>query len=101
MIVAEINNGGDLVERLLRSVDRNVVIKTVHATRGKMIRAEPVSALYEQEKVFHCGSFNELEDQMCSYTGDTRSKSPDRLDALVWALTQLSVSSGKPLWRIS
>ena len=101
MIVAETNNGGDLVTRLLRSIDKNVPIKTVHATRGKVIRAEPISALYEQKKVFHCGNFTELEDQMCSFTGDVRGKSPDRLDALVWALTQLSVSTGKPIWRIS
>jgi phage terminase large subunit-like protein len=101
MIVAEINNGGDLVERLLRGIDKNVVIKTVHATRGKMIRAEPVSALYEQKKVFHCGIFNTLEEQMCSFNGDIGKRSPDRLDALVWALTQLSASSGKPLWRVS
>ena len=53
MIVAETNNGGDLVTRLLRSIDKNVPIKTVHATRGKVIRAEPISALYEQKKVFH------------------------------------------------
>jgi phage terminase large subunit-like protein len=65
-----------------------------------MLRAEPVSALYEQEKVFHTKIFPQLEDQMCSYTGDSR-KSPDRLDALVWALTELSSSSRKPLWRIS
>jgi phage terminase large subunit-like protein len=101
MIVAEINNGGDLVERLLRGIDKNVVIKTVHATRGKMIRAEPVSALYEQKKVFHCGIFNTLEEQMCSFNGDIGKRSPDRLDALVWALTQLSASSGKPLWRVT
>lgn len=101
MIVAETNNGGDLVTRLLRSIDKNVPIKTVHATRGKVIRAEPISALYEQKKVFHCGSFTELEDQMCSFTGTVGGKSPDRLDALVWALTQLSVSTGKPIWRIS
>lgn len=101
MIVAETNNGGDLVTRLLRSIDSNVPIKTVHATRGKVIRAEPISALYEQKKVFHVGTFTDLEDQMCSFTGDIKGKSPDRLDALVWALTQLSVSTGKPIWRIS
>ena len=100
-IVAETNNGGDLVTRLLRSIDSNVPIKTVHATRGKVIRAEPISALYEQKKVFHVGTFTDLEDQMCSFTGDIKGKSPDRLDALVWALTQLSVSTGKPIWRIS
>ncbi len=99
-IVAETNNGGDLVERLLRSVDTNIPYKSVTATRGKMLRAEPISALYEQGKVFHTKVFSELEEQMCSYTGDNK-KSPDRLDALVWALTELSSSTGKPIWRIS
>ena len=99
-IVAETNNGGDLVERLIRGVDTNVSYKAVHATRGKMIRAEPISALYEQEKVHHVGSFPQLEDQMVSFTGD-RSNSPDRLDALVWGLTELSRSSGQVSWRIS
>jgi predicted phage terminase large subunit-like protein len=100
IIVAETNNGGDLVEKILRTIDSNIPYKSVTATRGKMLRAEPVSALYEQEKVFHTKIFPQLEDQMCSYTGDSR-KSPDRLDALVWALTELSSSSRKPLWRIS
>lgn len=100
LIVAETNNGGDLVERLLRTVDRNVPYKSVTATRGKMLRAEPISALYEQNKVFHTKLFPELEEQMCSFTGD-KSKSPDRLDALVWALTELSSSSKRALWRVS
>ena len=100
LIVAETNNGGDLVERLLRTVDRNVPYKSVTATRGKMLRAEPISALYEQNKVFHTKIFSELEEQMCSYTGD-KGKSPDRLDALVWALTELSSSSKRAIWRVS
>lgn len=65
-----------------------------------MIRAEPIAALYEQKKVFHVGLFPELEDQMCTFVGGSH-KSPDRLDALVWALTELSASSGTPYWRIS
>ena len=89
-IVAETNNGGDMIENLIRSVDSNVSYKKVTATRGKLLRAEPISALYEQGKVHHIGLFKELEDQMCNYTGDPRAKSPDRLDALVWALTELS-----------
>ena len=101
MIVAEVNNGGDLVERLLRSIERNIPYKSVHATRGKMVRAEPISALYEQGKVYHLGTFPKLEEQMCSFTGDNRGASPDRLDALVWGLTELSISNGKPIWRIS
>tara|TARA_Y100000004_G_scaffold142914_1_gene162546 strand:- start:2442 stop:3704 length:1263 start_codon:yes stop_codon:yes gene_type:complete len=99
-IVAETNNGGDLVERLIRGIDRQVSYKPVHATRGKMVRAEPISALYEQKKVSHVGVLSKLEDQMTSYTG-IRSTSPDRLDALVWGLTELSKSSGQPSWRIS
>ena len=100
LIVAETNNGGDLVERLLRTVDKNVPYKSVTATKGKMLRAEPISALYEQNKVFHTKLFPELEEQMCSFTGD-KAKSPDRLDALVWALTELSSSSKRALWRVS
>lgn len=99
-VIAEVNNGGDLVERLLRSVDKSIPYKAVRASRGKMIRAEPISALYEQEKVIHVGVFATLEDQMCSYTLDSR-ESPDRLDALVWALTDLSKSSGQAVWRIT
>ena len=100
MIVAETNQGGDLVERLIRSVDSLIPYRSVRATRGKMVRAEPISALYEQEKVHHIGYFPELEQQMVSYTGETNS-SPDRLDALVWGLTELSKSRGEVNWRIS
>ena len=99
-IVAEVNNGGDLVERLIRTIDHAVPYTPVHASRGKLVRAEPVAALYEQRKVCHVGSFPELEDQMTSFTGSGK-KSPDRLDALVWALTELSQSSGTAYWRIS
>tara|TARA_Y100000114_G_scaffold156500_1_gene183866 strand:+ start:638 stop:1885 length:1248 start_codon:yes stop_codon:yes gene_type:complete len=100
MIVAETNQGGDLVERLIRSVDPQIPYRSVRATRGKMVRCEPISALYEQEKVHHIGYFPELEQQMVSYTGETNS-SPDRLDALVWGLTELSKSRGEVNWRIS
>ena len=99
-IVAEVNNGGDLVERLIRTVDNNVPYTPVHAARGKMVRAEPIAALYEQKKVSHVGLFNELEEQLCSYSGGSK-KPPDRLDALVWAITELSQSSGTAFWRIS
>ena len=99
-IVAEVNNGGDLVERLLRTIDRTIPYKAVRATRGKLVRAEPIQALYQQGKVSHVGGFPELESQMCSYTGES-TESPDRLDALVWALTELSRSSGKAVFRIS
>ena len=99
-IVAETNNGGDLVERLLRSVDNNIPYRSVRATRGKMLRAEPIAALYEQKKVHHMGAFPELETQMCTYVGQLKP-SPDRLDALVWGLTELSKSQGTINWRIS
>ena len=99
-IVAEVNNGGDLVERLIRTIDNNVPYTPVNAARGKIIRAEPIAALYEQKRVSHVGMFSELEEQMCSYTGVSK-KSPDRLDALVWAITELSQSSGTAYWRIS
>ena len=100
VIVAEVNNGGDLVERLIRNIDSNISYRSVRATRGKILRAEPIAALYEQRKVHHVGVFAELESQMCSYTGETNS-SPDRLDALVWGLTELSKSKGEVNWRIS
>ena len=99
-IIAEVNNGGDLVKKMIYNIDSHVAYKDVRATRGKMVRAEPISALYEQGKVSHVGLFPELENQMCTYTGEA-SKSPDRLDALVWALTELSQSSGSAKWRIS
>ena len=100
VIVAEVNNGGDLVEGLIRRIDSNISYRSVRATRGKILRAEPIAALYEQRRVHHVGVFSELESQMCSYTGDTTS-SPDRLDALVWGLTELSKSKGEVNWRIS
>jgi phage terminase large subunit-like protein len=87
-IVAEVNNGGEMVEATLRTVNANVPYRAVHASRGKSLRAEPISALYEQHKVHHLGTFAQLEDQMCQWQpGDAWS--PDRLDALVWALTEL------------
>ncbi len=99
-IIAEVNNGGDLVEKVVRTVERNVPYTAVRASRGKLVRAEPIAALYEQGKVRHVGAFNELEEQMASYTPMSK-KSPDRLDALVWALTELNSRTGKAVWRIS
>jgi phage terminase large subunit-like protein len=93
-IVAEINAGGEMVENTLRMVDAGVPYKGVHASRGKVIRAEPVSALYEQGKVHHVGYFPELEDQQTSFTVDydrDLNGSPDRVDALVWAITELLI----------
>jgi predicted phage terminase large subunit-like protein len=88
-VVAEVNQGGDLVTSVLRQIDSDLPIKTVHATRGKIVRAEPVAALYEQGLVHHVGEFPDLEDEMTSYTGAESESSPDRMDALVWAITEL------------
>jgi phage terminase large subunit-like protein len=94
-VVAEVNNGGDMVGNTLKMIDSNVSYSDVRATRGKVIRAEPVAALYEQRRVYHVGSLSTLEDQMCSFTSDFDRKqagfSPDRVDALVWAFTELLV----------
>ena len=93
-IVGEVNNGGDMVEHTVRTVDSRVPFKSVHASRGKQIRAEPVSALYEQGRMHHVGFFPDLEDQLCEWVpGD---KSPDRLDALVWAITELMLGEEEP-----
>jgi predicted phage terminase large subunit-like protein len=99
-IVAEVNNGGDLIERLLRTQDSTVPYTSVRATRGKQIRAEPISALYEQNRIHHVGYFKDLEEQMCQFTGNNVKSHDDRVDALVWAITSLQ-SSGKAIFRIS
>lgn len=89
-LVAETNQGGDLVEELIRQIEPTVSYRDVRATRGKRLRAEPVAALYEQGRVHHVGTFRELEDQMCRFVqGRDGGRSPDRLDALVWAVTDL------------
>ena len=90
-LLAEVNQGGELIACVIRQVDPTVPVNTVRATRGKWLRAEPVAALYEQGRVVHCGAFPKLEDQMCNFerTGFSRGKSPDRVDALVWAVTEL------------
>lgn len=88
-LVAEVNNGGALVETLLRLLRPTVAYRAVHASHGKLARAEPVSALYEQGKVKHVGQFAALESQLTTYVPATARQSPDRLDALVWMLTEL------------
>lgn len=92
-IVAEKNNGGEMVEHVIKTADRSVPVKLVHASRGKVVRAEPISALYEQGRIHHVGEFNELEDQMCMFSVDNirdeNTGSPDRVDALVWGLTEI------------
>lgn len=90
-VIGETNNGGDMIELLLRQVDASVPYKKVTATRGKLVRAEPVAALYEQRRAHHVGLFPELEDQMCNYTPDSNT-SPDRMDAMVWAMHELMES---------
>lgn len=88
-IVAERNFGGEMVESTIRQVDQSVPVKMVSASRGKVQRAEPVAALYEQGRVHHVGAFPQLEDQLTMWTPQS-GLSPDRLDALVWALTELA-----------
>ena len=96
-IVAEVNQGGDLVELTIRTVDRSVAYKAVRASHGKTARAEPVAALYEQGRIHHVGTFPELEDQLTTWTQGEAS--PDRLDALVWAFTELMLSGREPRVR--
>lgn len=95
-VVAEVNQGGDMVESVLKSIDPTLPVTQVRATRGKFLRAEPVAALYEQARVVHAGHFGALVDQMCDFGPDGLSggRSPDRLDALVWAITALLLSAG-------
>ena len=88
-IIAEVNNGGDLVETVIRNIDPNISYESVHASRGKITRAEPVVALYEQKRVHHVGILPALEDQMTSWAGAKGEKSPDRVDALVWLVSFL------------
>lgn len=109
-IVAEVNNGGEMVEATLRMIDPNVSFAAVHASRGKVTRAEPVAALYEQGRVHHFGAFPQLEDQMCGFSRGAQGEfdvqaagySPDRVDALVWALTDLLVEpmAGEGIYEV-
>jgi phage terminase large subunit-like protein len=102
-IVAEVNYGGEMVQSTLRAIDPNAAYRAVTASRGKVARAEPIAALYEQKKVHHLGSFPELEDQMSGFTSNFDPKragySPGRVDALVWALTDLMAQPMKG-WAI-
>lgn len=91
-VVAEVNQGGALVEAMLRQLDPNLPYRALHASRGKAARAEPVAALYEQGRVRHAAGLEALEDQMCGFTGDRSAGSPDRVDALVWAVTELALN---------
>ena len=100
-LVAEVNQGGDLVETMIRQIDPLVPYRAVHATRGKVIRAEPVAALYQQGRVAHVAGLTRLETQMCQMTtmGYRGKGSPDRVDALVWALTDLVVEPSEKYRR--
>jgi phage terminase large subunit-like protein len=88
-VIGEVNNGGDLIEKLLRTVDGQVAYKAVRASHNKYVRAEPIAALYEQGRVHHVGRFPEMEEQMCCFVPGQYEGSPDRMDALVWALWEL------------
>jgi phage terminase large subunit-like protein len=94
-VVVETNQGGDLLVQMFKSIDARVPVKKVYASRGKYSRAEPVSGLYAEGRAAHVGTFPELESQMCDFAADglAHGKSPDRLDALVWAITELLLTT--------
>jgi phage terminase large subunit-like protein len=93
-LVVEVNQGGDMVRTVINGIEAGVPVTPVRATRGKWLRAEPVAALYEQGRVKHVGAFAALEDEMCDFasSGLSSGKSPDRLDALVWAVAALALN---------
>ena len=109
--MAEANFGGEMVEATLKAAGSRASVKMVHASRGKAVRAEPIVSLYEQQRVHHVGAFPELEDQLCGWDPMEGGPSPDRLDALVWAITELAErppmrihpdvveASKRPLWQ--
>lgn len=97
-IIGEVNNGGDLIETVLRTIDKNIPYKGVHATRDKFTRAEPIAALYEQGKAHHVGTLVELEYEQTSWEAKKGDKSPNRIDALVWAGTELQVAHNVFFW---
>lgn len=100
-IIGERNFGGAMVEFVIKTADKNAAYKEVVASRGKVVRAEPIAALYEQGKVSHVGVLADLEDQMCNFTagGYVGEGSPDRADALVWALTELMLTGSNYDWN--
>jgi phage terminase large subunit-like protein len=99
-LVVEVNQGGQMVSEVLHGIDPMLPIKPVHASRGKVARAEPVAALYEQGRVRHLRGLDALEDQMCRMTarGYEGGGSPDRVDALVWALHEVMIAPAAQ-WR--
>ncbi|MBN9310701.1 MAG: DNA-packaging protein [Devosia sp.] len=100
-IVAETNQGGDMVKAMIAQQDADVPVRGVHASRGKWVRAEPVAALYANGRVVHRDGLTALEDEMCAFGADGMADghSPDRVDALVWALTELMLGGGEPRVR--
>lgn len=94
-IIAEVNQGGDMVKTIIHSVDACVPVRAVRASRGKWLRSEPVALLYERGLVFHAGRFPQLEDEMCAFgpDGSSLGRSPDRLDAMVWAISELALNA--------
>lgn len=96
-VVGEVNNGGDLVEAVIRAVDRAISYRKVHASRGKAIRAEPIVALYEKHKIHHVGTLKKLEDELCQWD-TTMTWSPNRLDALVWTMSELMLKQSNWGW---
>ena len=101
LVVAEKNYGGEMVEHTIRTAKRNIPVKVVNASRGKLLRAEPVQMLYLKGQVIHTDTFKELEAQMCSYKAEKGEKSPDRMDALVWGLTEIMKLAGQSSGGIS
>lgn len=99
LVIGEVNQGGDLVESVLRTIAPQLPYRAVRANRGKLLRAEPVAALYEQNRVHHVGSFTALEDEMTRFAPGALNDSPDRVDALVWALAELMLHPGDPRLR--
>jgi len=95
-VIAEVNQGGDLVEHTIRSFDPNISYKAVHASRGKIARAEPIAAIDSQGRIHHVGIFASLEDQMCRFDpAGNKTSSPDRVDARIWAMTELLLGKNK------
>lgn len=96
LVIGEVNNGGDMIESTLRTENEHVSFKETRATRGKTVRAEPCARLYTQGKVHHTDEFDDLENQMVTWEGGSSDDSPDRVDALVWALTELMLDGSQP-----
>lgn len=99
-IIAEANNGGEMVRAVLQAAAPEMLVRLVRASRGKLARAEPIAAYYAQKRVLHAAAFPELEDEMCSLGAEGLKESPDRVDALVWALTTLFAGSGPRVRRL-